>query len=349
MTQVFEPTRLVIARHRRGLTRSALAKASGLSILTLTAEETKGTQPYHSTVERIAETLRFPVEFFYGPPIDELAPDGASFRALSNLSNRQKDQALAAGTLACVLSDWIGERFEIPDPAIPTYVGEDPEAAAMAVRALWGLGEQPIANMIHLLEAHGVRVFSVSDDVLALDAFSVWRNGTPYMFLNNMKSAERTRMDAAHELGHLVLHAKGGASGRPAENEAGAFAGAFLMPEGSVRSVAPWTGSLRQLIAVKRHWNVSVSALAYRMHKMGLSDWRYRMLCIEISRNGYRTDEPNPAPSESSQVLAKVFSTLRAHGQSLAQVAEGLRVFPDDLNALVFGLVLMPAPPRVQP
>ena len=33
-----------------------------------------------------------------------------------------------------------------------------------------------------------------------MDAYSFWRRGVPYVFLNTMKSAERSRMDAAHEL-----------------------------------------------------------------------------------------------------------------------------------------------------
>ncbi|MEU8739183.1 ImmA/IrrE family metallo-endopeptidase [Streptomyces halstedii] len=39
-----------------------------------------------------------------------------------------------------------------------------------------------------------------------VDAFAVWREGVPFVFLNTQKSAERGRFDAAHEFGHLVMH-----------------------------------------------------------------------------------------------------------------------------------------------
>lgn len=96
-----------------------------------------------------------------------------------------------------------------------------------------GLGEAPIANMVHLLETKGVRVFSLVEDCHELDAFSTWLDGTPFVFLNTRKSAERSRMDAAHELGHLVLHRVGRPQGKEAEEEATRFGAAFLMPRAS--------------------------------------------------------------------------------------------------------------------
>ena len=76
----------------------------------------------------------------------------------------------------------------------------------MAVRARWDMGFRPIRNMVHLLEAHGVRVFSLAEDAKQVDAYSFWTpSKKPFVFLSMSKSAERSRMDAAHELGHLVI------------------------------------------------------------------------------------------------------------------------------------------------
>ena len=85
--------------------------------------------------------------------------------------------------------------------------------------------------MIKLLESKGVRVFSLAENTKNVDAFSCWRNDVPYIFLNTFKSADRSRLDAAHELAHLVLHRHGGPrQGREAEIEANSFASSFLMP-----------------------------------------------------------------------------------------------------------------------
>ena len=58
----------------------------------------------------------------------------------------------------------------------------------------------------------------MAENTVTVDAFSVWREYTPYIFLKLMKTAEHSRFDAAHELGHLVLHRHGGPKGRLAGN-----------------------------------------------------------------------------------------------------------------------------------
>jgi Zn-dependent peptidase ImmA (M78 family) len=67
-------------------------------------------------------------------------------------------------------------------------------------------------------------------DSVALSCGSIWRSETPYVFLNTMKPSEHSWHDAAHELGHLVMHKHGGPRGRAAEEQANHFAAALLMP-----------------------------------------------------------------------------------------------------------------------
>lgn len=343
----FNYSRIDLARRRRGYTKGALAEAVGISPRNLTAYEKGQQSPTLQTVSQFASALGFPKEFFYGADLDEPTPEGASFRALSRLTARQQDQALGSGALALALADWIDAHFDLPAPGVPQHQGLDPEMAADAVRAAWGLGERRVANMVHLLEAHGGRVFSLSDDSTTVDAFSFWRGRVPYVFLNTKKTAEHSRMDAAHELGHLVLHGHGGPSGRQAEHEAQAFGAAFLMPAGSVRAEAPRGARMSQLIKAKARWNVSVANLAVRMHRLGLlSDWQYRSVFIELNRRD-RANEPTapgkaPLRHETSQILEKVFRALRDENVSKASIAQTLQIPLRDLNDSVFGLVLTP-------
>src|SRR5439155_17007878 len=114
-----------------------------------------------------------------------------------------------------------------------------PESAAISLRGMWGLGELAVKNIVHLLESRGVRIFSLAIDAREVDAFSMWRGTTPFIFLNTQKSSEHSRYDAAHELGHLVLHRHGEPQGQDAERQANEFASAFLMPLASVLAQAP--------------------------------------------------------------------------------------------------------------
>jgi Zn-dependent peptidase ImmA (M78 family) len=236
--------------------------------------------------------------------------------------------------------DWVKERFALPTCNLPDLRGEDPETAALELRHGWGQGERPIRNMVHLLESKGVSVFSILE-TNDIDAFSLWRDDTPFVFLNTKKSAERSRFDAAHELGHLVLHRGVDARGKDAESQANQFASAFLMPRGSVLANAPIFPSLSILISLKKQWIVSVAALTYRLHALRLiKDWHYRTLCIEIARNGHREREPEPASPEMSLIFGKVFQMLRSEGVTRADVARELKFSREDLDEVIFGLVV---------
>jgi Zn-dependent peptidase ImmA (M78 family) len=185
-----------------------------------------------------------------------------------------------------------------------------------------------------------VRVFSLVEETRHLDAYSLWRNDKPYIFLNTIKTTERSRFDAAHELGHLILHRHTGSSHRMAETEADEFASAFLMPEDDLRAEVPWVRNLKEVVQKKRRYGVSAAALAYTLNKLGkITDWHYRGYCIELAKLG-RNVEPNPMPRETSQVWAKVLTDLWRQGVSLSRLAERLAIPERELNGLLFGIAM---------
>jgi Zn-dependent peptidase ImmA (M78 family)/DNA-binding XRE family transcriptional regulator len=345
---MFNKSRLALARERRGWTKRKLAEKVGVTDRSIMLFESGQMEPGDVTLELIAEVLEFPVEFFIGPDLEKVPTDAVSFRALSKMTAAQQKAAEAAVPLAFALSDWIAERFRLPDADVPKLgPGIDPETAAEVVRSEWGLGESPIPNVVHLLEAHGVRVFSLAEETRQVDAFSFWRpssDPTPYVFLNTKKSGEHSRLDAAHELGHLVMHwHHDPPQGRQAEQEAQRFGSAFLMPSAAATASAPRFVTLAEVKARKRRWRVSAMAYVYRLHQLGLlSDWQYRTLNVEMSKRGYRTKEPNGIPRETSQVLNKVFNALRREGVGKGDIANALAIYPPDLDALVFGLAMLP-------
>ncbi len=341
---MFNRSRLTLARKRRGLSKIRLAEMIGVEPRTVKYYESGSREPTEQTLAKLAEVLRFPMEFFAAPDVDELRQETASFRALSKMSSGQRNRALATGALAVELAAWMEERFNLPSPELPALEGVGPEAAAEALRVRWRLGEGSVDNLVHLLEAHGVRVFSLGSEVAReVDAFSLWKSGTPYVFLNTLKTGERSRFDAAHELAHLVLHRHGSPGGRLAESEANLFASAFLMPRSSILARRPWPPTLDTMIAQKKHWSVSVMAYAYRCRQLGvLSDWHYHDLCVRLAPR--RDEEPEPMQRETSQLISKVFTALREDGVHRSELARDLRLYVSDLEELVFGLVLTGLP-----
>ena len=345
---MFNSSRLALARKRRGWTKRKLAEKVGITDRAVMLFEKGDLEPGELTLPLIADALDFPISFFSAPDPKEVPTDAVSFRAMSKMTKTQQDAAKSAASLALDLSDWIAERFRLPEVVVPKLgPGIDAETAAEVVRSEWGLGEAPLPNVVHLLEAHGVRVFSLVEETRQLDAFSFWRpaaDPTPFVFLNTQKSGEHSRLDAAHELGHLVMHWHHEApQGRKAEQEAQTFGSAFLMPEKAVAASAPRFATLSEVERRKRQWRVSAMAYVYRLHKLNLvSEWHYRTLNVEMSKRGYRTKEPHGIHHETSQVLNKVFAAMRKEGVSKSDIAQALNIYLPDLEALVFGLAMLP-------
>ena len=334
----FTASRLTLARERRGITQTRLSELVGVSARTIKAYEAASSKPTEGTLDEISRVLSFPRAFFVAPPIERLMREAASFRALTRASASLRNRTIAAGTLALEFHSFLADRFDLPPLDLPDHRGLTPAAAAECVRLAWGIGQKPIGNVVHLLELHGVRVFSLSEDCNEIDAFSVWSSGTPFVFLNNQKTPERSIFDAAHELGHLVLHRHGEPQGRELEKEADAFAGAFLLPEAGVRATAPSMPTIASLTRMKRTWRTSIAALGYRMHELGLmSAWHYKHFSIELSRRG-RSNEPEPLGRETSAILKKALSSLLEDGVTLRDVARELALPVNEVQALAFGL-----------
>lgn len=318
------------------MTKVALSEKVGLSARRLAAFENEGDLPPDATVQALADALDFPFRFFYRSTPPNPSQDGVSFRSFSRLTAGRRDAALAAAALAVEVAAWIDEQFQLPSVEIPDLRDVEPTTAAAVLRAEWALGDEPAPNMIHLLEAHGVRVYSLTDDCAELDAFSLWFDGVPFVFLTRHKSPERGRWDAAHELGHLVLHLGAPPQGREQENEADAFAAEFLLPEGGVQATAPRYPSLPDIRREKLAWRVSALAYVRRLHQLGIiRERQYRSLVIEASQAGYRRGEGD-IDREVSQLVPKVFAMLHQDGVSLPHLAAELQVTANELRGLLF-------------
>ena len=319
---------------------ATLSRVSGVPLRTLSAYENAHHTPPWPTIQKLAAALDVRPAFLAADDVDLLQPDVVSFRKLSRTTAGRRDAALAAGRIAIEIADWMEARFRLPAPDLPTLEKHEPETAAEIVRLRWGLGERPVANVVHLLEAHGVRVFSLADDCREVDAFSLIRDDRPFVFLNTDRSAERQRFDAAHELGHLLLHPGAPrAHGRDREADANRFAAAFLMPRRAVLAQGLREATLDRVLAARRHWTVSAMAMTHRLHELHLlSDWNYRTACVALARDGYRSAEPGGARPEVSQVATKVLASLRARGR-VGELADDLGLGTGELSRHLFRLL----------
>lgn len=338
---MFNPARLTLARRRRRLTAKALAERAGLVPDTISRLENGLHPPDAATVAKLSATLDFPLSFFERDDPSDIDTNAVSFRSFSKMSAREKDAAISAGSLGLELSAWVEDRFNLPAPDVLDMSHEtDPDVAASSLRQYWALGERPIGNLLGLLETKGIRVFSLSENTASVNAFSFWRDGKPYIFLNNFKTAESSIFDAAHELGHLVMHKQGDPKGnRLAEREADRFASSLLMPERDVRARITRRITVDGIIDAKQRWRVSAMALAYRLSSLSvLSTWQYKSVCIELGKRGYRSSEPIGIQRETSIVWRKILSQLWSERVTKNDIARELNLPLDELEGLIWNL-----------
>ncbi|WP_197024063.1 hypothetical protein [Xanthobacter sp. 126] len=86
---------------------------------------------------------RFPREFFFRDDAAPISANAANFRSLTAMSARERDAALAAGSLAFEMSVWVRERFVLPQPDLLDLSHErDPAGAARALCRHWAITER---------------------------------------------------------------------------------------------------------------------------------------------------------------------------------------------------------------
>jgi Zn-dependent peptidase ImmA (M78 family)/DNA-binding XRE family transcriptional regulator len=336
------PARLKLARARRKMTIKLLAEATGLTTKIISSYEKEECEytPKIETLNIISSVLQYPVEFLTNEAeIERIDASTVSFRALKNMRAADEYAAIGAGEIGLLIDKYLTNKFpKRPRPSLPDFRAGTPEAAASYVREYWDLGALSINNIIHLLEKNGVRVFSLAENTSSVDAFSFWKDDIPYVFLNTQKSGERSRFDAAHELGHLIMHRHGSPQGKDVESEADSFAAHFLMPE---NSILPFKGrllSLGDIIKLKKNWIVSAMALIVHMKNLGIiSDWHYRMILIEASKRGLRSSEIDGIKHEKSGLIPVMLNELKTnHGTDLRALAKELLIPLEELTNLFF-------------
>lgn len=334
-------SRVELARKSRGITQAELAKSIGVTAKAISKYEKTGEGLGRKTIAKIANYLNYPVSFLFGGEIELPNEASVSFRARSKMTSRDRNRALSLIPLGESLSKWMEANFNLPETDIPDFSNYDPQTAATALRLQWQLEFAPIENMIATLEAHGVRVFSVSETSNDIDAFSFWskKQGRPFVFLTTSKSAERRRMDAAHELGHLVLHryADDTKETKQRETEANQFASAFLMPDPSFGKTVGLAPTLEQLLAAKRIWKVSAFAATYRAHQIGrMTKWQYNNTCMIMGKMGMRTREPNGIAPETSAVFEQIYRHLKMSDEGVGTISEDTGIPIDFILQLTF-------------
>lgn len=326
----FDGSRLTLARKLAGWRKSTLATAIGMSPAAVSSWEMGDKRPNPAAIAQLALALQVDPSFFSARPLSETASKNVPhFRSLRSTTQIARDQADAYGMLAIDVSCALERRVEFPDVNIPTFPvdesaveGSGPELAAKHVRQEWNLPSGAIRNMIRLMENHGVLVVFSPEQTASVDAYSFSTAARPAVILNPVKrDYYRQRFDAAHELGHLVMHGDSEPGSRIVEEQANRFASEFLAPEEEIRDELPTVlnaAAWKTLGRLKEEWRVSLQSLLFRARHLGrLSDVSYRNAMMTVSAKGWRRAEPGLISTvETPSLLPQAVELLKAEGVS---------------------------------
>ena len=313
--------RLQLARSAAGLSLRALEdRIDKLVTAQAIGKYQRGeAKPGSKVLLALARALDVPVDYLLAD--EDLVLEDVEFRKKTAIG--RKAEAKVEATILMQLERYLAveELLGLPSVdwdrprAAPYPVDEVAEAdrAARSLRNAWGLGLDPIPNMVELLEERGVKVLTMDvEDIDGLTA-RVRRRGhraAPVVVVNPTHTAERQRFTLGHELGHLVMHV---APKLDEEAAAYRFAGAFLIPaevlwaEVGKRRTAV---SIGELVEVKGLFGVSAQALTHRCKDVGIiGRTLYASLFAEFKRRGWCTP-PYAEPLSLNKETPKRFERL---------------------------------------
>lgn len=346
----FNPVMLIIARDGKGMTQEDLAEALGVSQALVSKWDNGTACPSSEMIEKLAAILEVRPAFFEvdcgrNPPL----MSEFYHRSLSSAPRAKVKMAHAR----CRMYDiQIGRLLDMvrtmPDNRIPSMPVHDTDRAAVTVlrrmedaaskvRAALGIRRGPIENLTRAIEEGGGIVIDQDLEVDELDALCRCIPGLPKVFfVNGRKSADRVRFSLAHELAHTVLHFGTETQQRTAEDEADAFASAFLMPAADFASDVRTDLRVADLAQLKRKWRVSMQAIARRARDLGLiNPTRYQSINVEFSRRKWRTQEPVSVPGESPTTFRYLLKQALGKGLTPAELSDMLFVDKARISEMV--------------
>jgi Zn-dependent peptidase ImmA (M78 family)/transcriptional regulator with XRE-family HTH domain len=324
-TPGFVAQRLTEAREARGLAQTALSELTGIKSQSISHYEQGRQSPSPEALVLLCEKLDLPERYFLHP-VPGHSMRGIFFRSLRPQTRTARIKAeRRIGWLKEIVA-YLRRHIDLPAPGLPNHpvapTGHDASAEiekiAEACREQFGSGHGPVTGMVMLAENLGCIISRGFPDCEPESACSHWdRRGvegedTPFLLLPGNAGVNHTRFDAAHELGHLVMHRSlepetaDPETHRILEQQADRFARAFLLPA-AVFGREVWAPTVDALFSLRKQWNCPLCAMVMRCGEIGIFNAdQVRRASANLARRGWKTGEPSeePSPGETPQLLA---------------------------------------------
>lgn len=338
--------RIQRARKALGLSLRDLGERIALSHAAVKKYEDNQVTPSSDVLIKLAKALHVKVEYFFRA--ERFTLENIHYRKHADTPERHL-QEIAASIL-----DQIERRVELesmfPSPPVSRFSIQQPtkllddidavEALADQVRTQWGLGFDPIPDLIDIFEERGIKVFAIDNDRYPkIDGLYAEVKKMPVIVVGDRRPGDRQRFTMAHELGHLLLDQRL-ADGLDLESFCNRFAGAFLLPKKSlIRVLGEHRNSIepRELSLLKQEYGISMTSILHRAEEIGIiSNKLYRQLRAEFDERGWTKHEPGRQyPKEITHIFEQmIFHALAEEYIGESKAAELMNMPLESLRAL---------------
>ena len=301
--------RFIAARKMSGLSLRELAERIGgeISRQSLHKYELGDSKPGSKILIALANALSVSVDYFFIIPKENIELTEVDFRRyLTRLTKPMRESVAMKAKDAFERYNELETLLGINELVSPFNFNEtieskkDAEKAAISLRAQWNLGNDPISDVVELLEDKGYKVIEIS----APDGFDGMKASYKDKKLIVLRKIEpggdvvRKRFTSLHELAHHNLKFSKSLDEKQMEKLCHAFASAFLFPEEMARKEFDrerFHFYEKELIILKEKWGISISALFARAMDLGIiSSYTFKTFNIKYRERQYHKPDMEP-------------------------------------------------------
>lgn len=331
--------RIKRARIKGGLSLDALAlKANNIVTKQAISQYEKNQKnPSSSVLIALANALDVGVEYFFRTVDVEIGK--VDFRKHSAFG--KKKQEIVKEKVREYLERYIQieDILDMQEPFVNPIENEkletldDIEEIVNKLRNEWGLGIDPIQNVVEMLELRNIKVLLLEDEKKFNGLCGKANNDDchPFVVLNTNAELtdDRKRFTALHELGHMLLPEH-----EDEEKASDRFAGAFMFPKESVLKEFGQKRSkisIEELKHIKLKYGISIAGIIFRLHDLEIiSDSMFKRFWIRNRTAKFDENIPLIKKEKTSR-----FKNLLAHAYSeqlvsLSKLAELSGLSVDD-------------------
>ena len=258
-----------------------LASKVGISKQAISKYEKGLMLPDGKVLLSLAKALSVKSDFFFRS--HEVVLQNVEYRKRKSVGKKDieaiKEQALDFLRRYLELERILGISSKFRNPLVGKSINslDDVEDAANELRKTWNLGENPIPNVIEMLEDHEIKFYEI-EEANKFDGFCAKVDGIPLIVVNKQFDSARKRFTSLHELAHHLLQLPNDLTEKEKEKYCMRFAAAFLIPKkvffqelGENRTAV----TKEEIIAMKESYGISVQAIMRRAKDLGVISEQY--------------------------------------------------------------------------